>query len=377
MTVDWQWRAARLADQLSASGALTSSGWHGAFRAVPRHELVPTYYRPGPDGWTRLSTRTPDGLDLAYSNTALFTVPGGCSSSSMPGVMIRMLEALDLDADQRVLEIGTGSGYNAALLCHRLGEDRVFSVDLDPDLVSVARRRLGTIGYHPTLAARDGATGLAEHAPYDRVIATCSVDRIPPDWIAQCRVGGLVLADLKIAENAGNLVLLRVGRDRAEGRFLPQWGGFMPMRSTGTEPPARRAPRDRSAARRRLTAVDRPRPWEDLGFWFFAQLSGSLIASHGQRRDDVTGQPADAFLVTADGSWCEVAAQPDRAGQRTVWESGPRSVWEGIEAAHRRWLELGEPTWDRFGLTVTPELQTVWLDRPDSSRRWTLGRPGA
>ena len=62
---------------------------------------------------------------------------------------------------------------------HRLGAVNVFSVDLEPDLIELARARLGDLGYHPTLVAGDGAAGLAEHAPFDRIIATCSVPVIP------------------------------------------------------------------------------------------------------------------------------------------------------------------------------------------------------
>ena len=89
-----------------------------------------------------------------------------------------MLEALEVTDGCRVLEIGTGSGYNAALLCERLGSEHVTSVHIDPDLVALARERLAANGYTPTLAA-DGADGYPRSALYDRIIATCSVPAIP------------------------------------------------------------------------------------------------------------------------------------------------------------------------------------------------------
>jgi protein-L-isoaspartate O-methyltransferase len=128
-------------------------------------------------------------LELVYSDTTLITAVADyaergvqipVSSSSKPDLMVRMLEELDVTDGDRVLEIGTGTGYNAALLCHRLGSQNVFSVDVDPALIAAARSRLARLGYHPTLAAADGAAGIAEHAPYDRIIATCSVPVIPP-----------------------------------------------------------------------------------------------------------------------------------------------------------------------------------------------------
>lgn len=119
--------------------------------------------------------------------------------------MTRMLETLDVRDSDRVLEIGTGAGYNAALLCHRLGDRQVYSVDVEPDLVDAARSRLAALGYHPTLVCADGGLGLPEHAPYDRIIATCSVPRVPWSWVGQTKLDGVILADLKVSVVAGNL----------------------------------------------------------------------------------------------------------------------------------------------------------------------------
>jgi protein-L-isoaspartate(D-aspartate) O-methyltransferase len=161
----------------------------------------------------RLDTATEQGqgewLDQVYSNTALLTAVADHwesrslrSSSSMPGLMTRMLETLDVQDGNRVLEIGTGTGYNVALLAHRLGEANVFSVDVEPDLIDLARQRLARIGYHPTLVAADGAAGLAEHAPFDRIIATCAVPAVPWAWVEQTSPAGVILTDLKAARGA-------------------------------------------------------------------------------------------------------------------------------------------------------------------------------
>jgi protein-L-isoaspartate O-methyltransferase len=173
-------------------------------------------HRRGDDGW----------LEAVYQNaplvTALATTTDGhqvtVSSSTKPGLMIRMLETLDIREGHRVLEIGTGTGYNAGLLSHRLGATQVFSVDIGTDLVTTARERLSALGRTPTLAAADG---LPQHGPYDRIIATCSVPAIPWAWAEQLHPGALLLVDLKPAIHAGNLVLLKRYADRLEGRFLP------------------------------------------------------------------------------------------------------------------------------------------------------------
>ena len=68
-----------------------------------------------------------------------------------------------------------------------------------------------------------------------------------------------------------------------------------------------------------------------------------------------------------DRSWCEVS---EHTGQ--VWEAGPTPLWAAVEDAHRRWHQLDQPGWDRFGLTVTPDRQWVWLDAPDGDHSWPL-----
>ncbi len=106
----------------------------------------------------------------------------------------------------------------------------MFSVDLRPDLIKAASARLERAGYRPTLAAADGVTGLPEHDPFDRIIATCCVQHLPPAWIEQLRPGGMLLADIKGAMAAGNLAALhRRDEPVAEGRFCAGWGGFMSM----------------------------------------------------------------------------------------------------------------------------------------------------
>ena len=239
--------------------------------------------------------------------------------------------------------------------------------------------RLAAIGYRPTLVATDGSLGLAEHPPFDRVIATCSVPAIPWAWARQTRVGGLILADLKLDGHAGNLVLLHRHDDRAEGRFDAGYGSFMTMRHAEPPPPKPAYPRhDRATAARSVTHLELPRPWEDLVFWFFAHLDADLArARHGQVMDSATRHPGDAFLATPDGSWCEISAHPDGSGGREVWQGGPRKLWAELEAAHRRWSRLGQPGWERFGLTVTTQDHTVWLDAPDGAYSWLLTYPRA
>jgi protein-L-isoaspartate O-methyltransferase len=174
---DWRQRAAALAGQLAALEGVDPQ-WVTAFAEVPRHVFVPRFY-PDLDAPEAVDGADPDRqqewLGGVYSDESLVTqyrlTPGttdlwqSTSSSTRPSLMARMLTLLDVHDSHRVLEIGTGTGYNAALLCHRLGSDNVASLDIDAELVDTARQRLAALGFHPTLTTGDGAAGLAAHAP--------------------------------------------------------------------------------------------------------------------------------------------------------------------------------------------------------------------
>lgn len=158
------------------------------------------------------------------------------SSSSQPSIMAIMLEELRVADGHRVLEIGTGTGYNTALLCHRLGSGLVYTVDIDPELVGAARERLSEIGYAPSCAAADGAEGFPAGVLYDRVLCTCSVSSIPPAWLEQTIPGGLIVTTLN-RPIGGGLVRIVAGEGATgRGRVLARDGRFMPLRAHRFKP---------------------------------------------------------------------------------------------------------------------------------------------
>lgn len=225
--------------QIVAAGSLADPAWRAAFTEVPRELFVPYYYvTASGGGQERLWREDPDPERRerwqagVYDDVPLATrVRDGelVSSSSQPSLMAHMLEWLEVRDGSRVLEIGTGSGYNAALLAHRLGDEHVTSVDLDPGITGAAREHLAAAGYRPRVVTGDGALGVPAHAPYDRVIATCALSAVPAAWLAQCVPGALVLAPV-----GTGLVRLRVDGPRdADGRFLPTPVFFVPLRGGG------------------------------------------------------------------------------------------------------------------------------------------------
>ncbi|MGH3781328.1 MAG: methyltransferase domain-containing protein [Pseudonocardiaceae bacterium] len=184
--------------ELVDSGALTDDVWRQAFTAVLRHALVPRFYRT--NDRAVIDSANPDDeptwLEAVYSNKTLVTqiTPTDVTSSgTMPGLLAKMLTAMRASTGDNVLHVGTGTGYTAALLCERLGSIKVTTVDVDPDLSNDARTRLNHIGYTPTVVTGDGAHGYAPNAPYDGILATCAIRRIPADWLAQAAPGWVLL----------------------------------------------------------------------------------------------------------------------------------------------------------------------------------------
>jgi methyltransferase of ATP-grasp peptide maturase system len=340
---------AELADHLLGDGALRDPQWHKAFRSVPRHEFLPHFYRQLRDGdWERVAASDPGWLELVYADRVWVTqfegddtVTGGTPtcSSSMPTIMAIMLEALDVHTGQTILEVGTGTGYNAALLCHALGSANVTTIDVDPNISGRARERLRNNGFLPTCVTGDGALGHPERAPYDRLLATCSVATIPPAWLEQTRPGGLVVTTLHRPIGAGLVLITSNGDGTGEGRVLTADGRFMPLRAHARPPALAGAGTfDRRTTTLPFNIVLNPAsPFE-----FFA----------GTALPDVVAGPD--WLAHSDGSWVH------HHGSR-VDQGGPRRLWDVAEDALVEWHDLGRPRRSQFGVSVGDDGQHLTL----------------
>ena len=180
-----------------------------AMRKVPRHLLVPEAVRRH-----------------AYENTPLEIGYG--ATISQPFIVALMTDLLDVRPDHKVLEVGTGSGYQAAVLSHLV--DQVYTIEIIEPLAATAARRLAELGYgNVTVRAGDGYAGWPEQAPFDRIIVTAGADHIPKPLVDQLRPGGRMV--LPLGKDADSLQLTLVTKDKSgrvrTRRILPV--NFVPL----------------------------------------------------------------------------------------------------------------------------------------------------
>ncbi|MFE0632948.1 ATP-grasp peptide maturase system methyltransferase [Streptomyces sp. NPDC058864] len=354
----------QLLDQLTVGGSVRSPQWRQAVAVTGRHEFLRGgFFRQvhdsAPTAWEPVMPGDKGWLSGCYSDVSLVTqiagtiVPGDIhgrilrqptSSSTLPSLVVRMLEDLEIEDGMRVLEIGTGTGYSTALLCHRIGDGLVTSVEVDSVVAAGAATTLATLGHAPDLITGDGLAGHKDGAPYDRVIATCGVLTFPEQWIAQTRPGGQVLAAVGGWMHASELARLTVHDDgSATGRLLGGQVSFMLARPHQPPPPGMLP--DTDGGTERDTMVDA----SILDDWT-ARFVAQTAAPAAQRLN--LGNRGQLLLDTDAGSWALL--QPYQRGWR-VRQGGPCSLWDPIEDRLREWLHDGSPSLDQFRILITPD----------------------
>jgi protein-L-isoaspartate(D-aspartate) O-methyltransferase len=213
-----------LIDHLVDAGTVSNPDVEAAFRAVPRHLFLPDV-----------------PLEEVYRDQAIVTKHMGgirVSSSSQPSIMAIMLQQLDVQPGQRVLEIGAGTGYNAALLAHLAGHTgQVVSIDIDPDIVESALQHLDAGGFERVqVICGDGGLGHLAGAPYDRIILTVGAWDVAPAWWEQLRADGRLVLPLALrgAETQRSIAFDRVDDHLVSNSVRPC--GFMLLRGAFAGP---------------------------------------------------------------------------------------------------------------------------------------------
>jgi protein-L-isoaspartate(D-aspartate) O-methyltransferase len=376
----------RLVDDLRGRGYVRSDRVAGAFAAVPRERFLADHAER-------------HGLDAVYQDEAIVTrrdptTGEPTSSSSQPAIMAEMLELLAPAPGERVAEIGAGTGYNAALLAHLVGDEGVVtSIELDPEVAADARRNLREAGCPATVVVGDGRDGVPGAAPIDAMMATASVDAVPKAWHDQLRTGGRLVLPLRISR-VGPIVFglqvvvgLRRGR-RGFEHAAAVAGAFMALRDPRTPParPARIAAAEQTdagggrpivgitgpalagldgAGRRALVvralgfarseAVDLrgATPWAPLGY--------AALALPEERLVEVS-RPGWRALGVVDAADSSLALLRIGLEGVTLEAYGGRGAEGALRAALDRWARAGRPGLDDLVVNVRygPERPHAW-----------------
>ncbi|GAB2625311.1 methyltransferase domain-containing protein [Streptomyces capparidis] len=340
----WQEHAAALADEVTHP----ESRWRDAVRSTPRHLFVPRWWWAEQDGALLADGPGNAGLWMraAYSDTTLVTKIGTLhadhaapedrpewwptSSSTLPSLVVQMFRHARPAEGMDVLDVGTGSGYSSALLCHRFGDRHVTSVDVDPYLTEAARGRLAEAGHRPEVVTGD-ATGPLP-GPFDRIVAMVSVPHVPASWLTALRPGGRLVTTI-----TGTSLI--IGADKtadggAVGRVERDWAGFMATRH-GPDYPPRLMTRLPHVRRQDGEEVTTGRyPVLDVGDAWEVKtqllLAVPRVETHSERR----GEQRTAWLLHPDGSWAR--AEGRGTDRPTVHQSGPRRLWDELERIRDR-----------------------------------------
>jgi protein-L-isoaspartate(D-aspartate) O-methyltransferase len=366
-----------MVDALCGTGRVRSAAVENALRAVPRHLFLP-------------------GLAVAdaYADEAVavqFTDGVATSSASQPSMMAIMLEQLDLRPGHRVLEVGAGTGYNAALMSRIVGPaGAITAVDIDEELVDRAAVHLASAGvYGVDLVVADGAYGYPPGAPYDRIVLTVGSDDVRPEWVAQLAPGGRLLLPLAVRGSQLS-VALDLGPDGVLRCDSVRSCAFIRLRGSAASADGSRAidglgvalqavddmpepdlaalarvladPRDRRPAPVLLGAVD---VWDGFGLWLALTEPGAcrLLAT-----DSETGLPDDLLplggmggtvaLADAEGAAAVVSAGPSGPGPGPVAIRGfgadGAALADRMVASLERWAAAGRAGAADWRLTVVP-----------------------
>jgi protein-L-isoaspartate(D-aspartate) O-methyltransferase len=360
-------RAAAFANELHARGAITRDRTLAAFAETPREAFVSRFLLENELG--RSPIQWHDGsreFDIVYSDQALIVALNengdAASSSSQPTLVARMIELLDVEPSNRVLEIGTGTGYNAAILARLVGTGGlVVSVDKNPELVERAATPLGSLGLdNVRLVCRDGVQGFPEGAPFDRLVVTAGTPDISPSWVDQLSPEARLLVPLQYGPVHP---LVAVEKDGLLTGRVVGWSHFMPIESGELT----QVPRN-VGTRMAPWPIDHMPIWSDFrreqyfDFLFYLGLE----------------DPRACFVTLTDGAGRLVGGyglEDERRGWVFVGGGalsvcGSQDLRTDIDCHYQRWTRMGRPRLGDYVIQFRPsdshpstDPSDGWLER--------------
>ncbi|WP_326599384.1 methyltransferase domain-containing protein [Streptomyces sp. NBC_01803] len=362
-----------LTDTLAAAGHLRTEPWRRAMREVPRRTFLRDgLFRRNGTGWEPLTATHPDWLALCHRDEPVVTRVAGIRpdelgsviyrepthTSPAPSLAARILEEARIEDGMSVLHIGTGTGYLAALLTHRLGDHLVTTVELDRDVARRAREALSLAGYNPHLVNGNAVTGWEEATgPWDRIISTCAVITVPRLWFTLTRPGGQIITPVSGGMNAGALARLTVGEgglladpDVALGRLITPGGAELGLAHPQEPHPSGPLPDITTSER---PAVITPDDLAEPTTRFVAQAAAPWLR-------DLRLPDGHLYWDPEAKVWAALRQDGDKW---TVRQSG-YPVWNRIEEQVNRWRADGSPGLHEFTVAATADghLLTFWDD---------------
>jgi protein-L-isoaspartate(D-aspartate) O-methyltransferase len=353
---------------LKSEGKLSSPLVEAAFKQVPRHPFIDNFYllerKNRRVQWRQVQRSTVQNTDTwlraVYANqpvvTAFDEYNTPTSSSSSPDAMVFMLEELQLTPGMRVLEIGTGTGYNAALLAHIVGDpQKIFTVEIDDALAHRAQHILDQVaGEGITVYAGDGLRGYAPGAPYDRMIATGSYHKVPMDWLDQLQPGGILLMNLRGHFGAcAFLKVVKAGPGRTANGIFLAGSDFIELRDA--QAPSHRVTDlvarylGRPALEQRTftnTEFDPALLW-DHRLEFLLQLSFPEMYFTSVHVD-----PMCPCLIDVASDTMLVFRPVERQGEWLVEIKGQKQLWNKVTQAYSWWVDTGRADIDAYRLEI-------------------------
>jgi len=364
---------------LEQKGCFRAEWLKEALFKVPRHLFIEQYYEM--QGVKRVilvdaNHPTDEQLKVIYSDRGLMIreLPNH-SAASQPSLVLGMLEDLKVEAGKKVLEIGTGSGWNAGILAFGIGDDRlVYSIDIQPDLIESARAHLRAAGFtRVNLVAGDGGYGWAEEAPFDRIIITVGSPDIPPSWCEQLASGGILLVPLKTGGIGDPVLRLQRHNGRLEGEFT-QWSGFQTLQGnfwSGSED-LLEPPWD-SLIDKLLSQVPKkftlPEPM-DINCLFFLRLKGERFQALLDYERKIGWHPTifnyetESIFVTSREALIQVY--------------GDVAAAERLVLGLKEWIALGRPRFTDYSVEIvdvdfSSSRANEWIDkRPYTTLKLSL-----
>lgn len=372
--VDVREHIAAFVREMEGKGCLEPGWLREALYNVPRHLFIEQYYEM--EGGKHLVTvdrahPTERDLNAIYSDRGLMIrEPPNHSAASQPSLVLMMLRYLEVEESHRVLEIGTGSGWNAGLLAFRADDDRlVHSIDLQTDLVERARDHLCAAGFPGVnLRAGDGGYGWPDGAPFDRITATVGCPDVPPAWREQLAEGGIVLIPLKAGGVGDPLLRLKKRHNCLGGQFVG-YSGFMTLQGafwTDAEdllfPPW--DPRIEELLNVEPTEIAVAEPI-DIDCLFFLHLEGMRFHALIDEQSKL-GWPRRVLYCP---EWNAIFS-PGRK-EPAVEIYGDTDIGEALTAASRKWIELGRPKLTDYRVELTDTCSSGvaegwWVRRPNA-----------